>query len=211
MNWPARFKVSSTAQREYSLIFAQTMKPTDLIRGSPTFTVPLYIFLIRLFVTAPVPAWLHSQLYTIIIVCFNSAVITCTAQGAATYFSPDQPDGAIKSGLALIKASLILQLFMNTSFIYILWVVTRAQQQTRERIIATVVFLVLICLVIVTNLFRTIQIFSSPLSQLWLNEVYFWIFEACIMLAFTTLFHVMHPAKILRIGAIEDNNGRRDS
>lgn len=142
--------------------------------------------------------------------CFNSAVITCTAQGAATYFSPDQTDGAIKSGLALIKASLILQLFMNAAFLCILWI-TRTQQQTRERIITTFVFLALMGLIIVRNLFRTIQIFASPLSQLWLKEVYFWIFEACIMLAFTTLFHVMHPAKILRIGCGEDSSGRRNS
>ncbi|KEF50955.1 uncharacterized protein A1O9_12994 [Exophiala aquamarina CBS 119918] len=178
--------------------------------ATPIFTIPLYIFLIRLFVTAPTPAWLRPQLYIIILTCFNSAVITCTAQGAATYFSPDQKDGAIKSGLALIKASLILQLFMNAAFIYILWV-SRNQQQTRERTIATVVLLALMCLVIVRNLFRTVQIFASPLSQLWVKEVYFWIFEACIMLAFTTLFHVMHPAKILRISCGEDTSGRRDS
>ncbi|KAK5046941.1 hypothetical protein LTR84_007295 [Exophiala bonariae] len=178
--------------------------------ATPIFTVPLYIFLIRLFATGPTPAWFRPQLYTIIMTGFNSAVITCTAQGAATYFNPDQTDGAVKSGLALIKASLFLQLFMNTVFIYLLWT-TRTQQQTREHTVTTTVLLVLICLVIVRNIFRTVQIFASPLSQLWMKEVYFWIFEACIMLVFTTLFHVMHPAKILGTNCAEENSGRRDS
>jgi RTA1 like protein len=138
----------------------------------------------------------------VIISCFNTAVITCTAQGASTYFSQTASSNMITSGLALIKASLFLQLIFNAAFVGILVLLQHRQNigyHQRDQKITTVMLTLyaLIGLILVRNVFRTVQIFVSPLSPLWTVEAYFWVFEACVMLAYTTLFHVMHPAKYL--------------
>ena len=47
------------------------------------------------------------------------------------------------------------------------------------------------------NIYRTIQIIVTPFSTLWKSEVYFWVFEALMTLAYTISFHVFHPATYL--------------
>ncbi len=65
---------------------------------------------------------------------------------------------------------------------------------------AVATFYVLIALVIICNIYRTVQIFAGPGSRLWTSEVYFWVFEAVVMLLYTAIFHVMHPAKYISLG-----------
>jgi hypothetical protein len=58
----------------------------------------------------------------------------------------------------------------------------------------------LVALLVVRNVFRTVQAFASPLSDIWTQEAYFWVFEASVMVCFTALFHVVHPAKYVSLG-----------
>ena len=72
-------------------------------------------------------------------------------------------------------------------------------------------FYVLMALIVICNIWRTAQIFAKPTSSLWTSEAYFWVFEAILMLTYTAIFHVMHPAKYISMGAGTTKNTRRAS
>lgn len=148
---------------------------------------------------------------------FNTAVITTLSQGASTYWNSDVKPGQVKAGLALIKASLFLQLAPNIAYLAIMALLTYRQKSRympseyrhdRKTTIVTYTLYVLMGLIVVRNIFRTIQIFEPPTSGWWTSEVYFWIFEACVMLAFSVVFHVMHPAKYLEDKASDLKDSR---
>jgi hypothetical protein len=50
-------------------------------------------------------------------------------------------------------------------------------------------------LVMIRNIFRTVQIFMPSNSLVWTAEVYFWVFDALPMLAYTFLFNLFHPGR----------------
>lgn len=131
----------------------------------------------------------------------------------------------MSSGLALIKASLILQLFLNVVFVCLLALYQPSPKlrlglerqaglsHSRTANITTIMltFDVLIGLILIRNIFRTVQIFTSPRSELWTNEAYFWVFEPVVMLAYSVVWHLMCPAKDLPLGATTCcNDGQRD-
>ena len=151
------------------------------------------------------------KLHFAVVTCLNTASISTLSQGAATYFNPDAKPGTVASGLALIKASLILQIVMDVGMLGVLYLLHRRSQWTHEQIMIGVAFFAMVGLVFVRTLFRTIQIFLSPLSPLWIDEVYFWVFEACLMLAFTTLCHIMHPGTLLSSLSGDIGTSRRNS
>ncbi|KAK7897045.1 hypothetical protein LTR67_004933 [Exophiala xenobiotica] len=182
------------------------------------FTLPLYVAVFPL-VSGALKIRLHYFFWAI--TCFTSAIITCTAQGCASYFSAHQSQSAMSSGLALIKASLILQLFLNAVFVCLLAVYQyrsnlrlgpqqqAEHSQSRTMNITTVILTlyVLIGLILIRNIFRTVQIFTSPRSGLWTNEVYFWVFEPTVILAYSVIWHLTCPAKDLCLGATACCNG----
>ncbi|KIW92708.1 uncharacterized protein Z519_06556 [Cladophialophora bantiana CBS 173.52] len=178
--------------------------------ATPTFTLPLYIFLLFSSVTIELLPWLHPTLSYITIWVFTSAIISCTAQGAATYFNPDAKKGSIGPAHALLKASLFLQLALNGAFACVLvnLLFRRNATANRRRGLLLSMF-VLIALICVRNVFRTIQLFVSPRSPLWTNEAYFWVFESCAMLCYTVLFHTLHLGKYAPPGFGDCAQGRR--
>ncbi|KIW29147.1 uncharacterized protein PV07_04983 [Cladophialophora immunda] len=174
------------------------------------FTLPLYKFLLCSSVTTELLPRLNLTISYIMIWTFTSAVISCTAQGASTYFNPDAKKGTVTSSLALLKASLFLQLAPNGAFICLLLLLLFRQDANAARrralLMSSFVLMALIC---VRNLFRTIQLFSSPRSRPWTDEAYFWVFEGCVMLSYTVLFHVLHLGKFVPTGLYDCSQGRR--
>jgi len=177
----------------------------------PTFAIPLYTFLHCSPVSSELLPWLNQTISYIVVWCFTSAVISCTAQGCSTYFNPDAKRSSIKPALALVKASLFLQLVPNAAMLCILvavFIVRRnnvnntdtAAGHRRQLQMLVLSLFGLTTLMILRNVFRTVQIFASSLSGIWTEEAYFWVFEGCVMVCFTALFHVLHPAKYVSLG-----------
>ncbi|KIX94704.1 uncharacterized protein Z520_09394 [Fonsecaea multimorphosa CBS 102226] len=179
------------------------------------FTIPLYALILHLdYNLADTPPSLipriRPPLYFLLISIFTSAVITCTAQGCATYLSPEgrSPDD-LASGLRLIKAALFLQLFLNLLLVIILkvWLIRlciRRRQRAREmhglprdvgKVVAVLVFL--LGLIILTNVFRTGQIYAKPTSRLWTNEGWFWGFVVAPLVLYSAAWHLMHPGQLI--------------
>jgi RTA1 like protein len=133
--------------------------------------------------------------------------ISLTAQGTATFFNMDATPGAVRSGLALLKASLVLQIFFSVVFIGILILFHRrcsaanGFDDNRNKNARTAIFALYASatLILVRNIFRTVQIFSSPQSPAWTAEAYFWVFDATLLLVATLILNVWHPGKLLAV------------
>ena len=213
MTLQAWSKESSTAQCESNKDSKRT--PEDIANyRTPTritFALPLYTFLHCSPVSSELLPWLNQTIAYITVWCFTSAVISCTAQGCATYFNPDAKHSSVRPALALLKASLFLQLVPNAAVLCILvavFLVRRKNTQVTEAgaglrrplHMFVLSLLILMSLMVVRNVFRTVQIFSSSLSKIWTDEVYFWVFEGAVMVCFTALFHILHPAQYVSLG-----------
>ncbi|OAP64193.1 hypothetical protein AYL99_00165 [Fonsecaea erecta] len=158
---------------------------------------------------SPIPR-IRPPLYLFFISMFTSAVIACTAQGCATYFSPEgQPPGQIRSGIRLVKASLFLQLFCNLLLLIILkvWIImlyVRRRRLAQEiprpprdviKVMALLVFW--LGMIILTNVFRTIQIYAQPTSRLWTNEGWFFGFFVAELVLYSAVWHLAHPGRLM--------------
>jgi hypothetical protein len=127
----------------------------------------------------------------------------------------------MSSGLALIKASLIIQLFLNAVFVCLLAVYQyrpnlrfgpqhQAEHSQFRTVNITKIVLtlyVLVGLILIRNIFRTVQTFTSPRSGLWTDEAYFWVFEPTVILTYSVIWHLICPAKDLCLGARACCNG----
>jgi hypothetical protein len=99
-----------------------------------------------------------------------------------------------------------MQLFFNVAFIAVVGIFHHRcssqgifQQSGEQGIkIVDIIFCISSALILVRNLFSTIQIFLPSDSPAWTVEAYFWVFDATPMLAYTIFIHIMHPAKYFR-------------
>jgi hypothetical protein len=170
-------------------------------------TCPLYLFLPRLLATHPSLVPIRPIYLRALHICLFSVIISLTAQGTSTFFSPDATGGSLSSDLAVLQASLIIQLVLNAISIAIISIFYGryssqgiSQQSGERRIkIATISITLSIALVLVRNLFSTVQIFLPSDSPAWTTEAYFWVFDAALMLACTVFLHILHPAKYLLV------------
>ena len=133
-----------------------------------------------------------------------SATISLTAQGASSFFNQSEPNHASKSGLALLKASLVLLLACILSILAFLELFRRrlssleidANRIKKIRFILLALFTAA-TLILVRDIFRTVQIFSPQGAAVWRKEVFFWVFDAVPMLIATLAINVFHPGKLL--------------
>ncbi|OCK77227.1 hypothetical protein K432DRAFT_445492 [Lepidopterella palustris CBS 459.81] len=117
--------------------------------------------------------------------------------------------GSIQSALALLKASLILLLISNISFLVILALFHRRcftakvfhENANRNIKILAFTLYTLGTLILLRNIFRTVQIFSPPHSLAWRTEAFFWVFDAIPLLLCTLLLNTLYPGKLLLVRA----------
>jgi preprotein translocase subunit SecG len=128
-------------------------------------------------------------------------LISLTAQGAASFFSQDSTPGAVKSGLALLKASLILQVIFVV-FVVLIVLVSRKRAHAQGIVQldfeqSTYNFSGFFILLLIRDIFRTVQIFMPSDSMVWTQEAFFWVFDVVPMLAYTILLNWLHPGQHL--------------
>lgn len=170
-------------------------------------TLPTLSILLRLLSLPPTVLRIRTQYALAFSSAFTSAIITCTAQGAATYFIPSSAPNAPAhpSGRRLVQASLFLFLTVNATFFTILGLWYQRQTTTRyrsellaphspvRRVVRTIC--ILQCIIVVRNVFRTVQIFQAPSSGVWLHEGWFWVLEVGILALMSLIWHVRWPAR----------------
>ncbi|RMZ84873.1 hypothetical protein DV738_g252, partial [Chaetothyriales sp. CBS 135597] len=186
----------------------------------PTFALPLYFFLLRILETPPLELQLFSchrhhlqqghhrsyaSIFFIFLVTFlNSALIGLIARGASTYFGRGHDQGVMAAGLRCLQASQVLQLVFNVALLAAFTLLRRKhgvqfRPASEDHRVATALttLALLTSFLLIHNGFRTLQIFASPHSGMWLAEVLVWVLEGTTMVIFTGLFHIMHPALYL--------------
>ncbi|OXV09154.1 hypothetical protein Egran_03081 [Elaphomyces granulatus] len=169
-------------------------------------SLTLYLCLIQLLLTQPTILSFRPVYLFPAVIFFFTFIITITSNGTATFFNQDVPDKTIRSSLALLKTSMLIQLFLNVVFIAIVaFFHHRCSskgifQQSGERStkVLTITFYIFVAWIIVCNLFGTIQIFAPSDSPAWTTEAYWWVFDATPMLVCTALLHILPPAKYLQ-------------
>lgn len=135
-----------------------------------------------------------------------SAIIALTSQGAAILFNATASLSTVHSGLAQLKASIVIQLFLNVAFIAILAVFhpcyaaveTFNAAQIKKIRIVTVTLYVSAGLILARNIFRTVQAFSLAGSPAWRIETFFWVFDAAPLAVVTLLLNATRPVKWLQ-------------
>jgi hypothetical protein len=136
------------------------------------------------------------------------AIISLTAQGTANFFNPSAPSDVVRSDLGILKASLILLLFSNISFLGILGLYHRrcstakVFHESAKRKVKIGVFTLYASglLILVRNIFRTVQIFSPSNSPAWSTEAFFWVFDASPLLICMLLLNALHPRNLVLVG-----------
>lgn len=178
-------------------------KTNSLASFSPIISGPAYLFLCRLQIIRHGRVRVGTISLYIISIFLFTVVISLTSQGTSTFFSDQANDDAVRSSLAVLKASLVLQLFLNAIAVAVLASAYRpgaAQGDLPRRRVWRVQIVrlslsIAVTMILIRNLFRTVQIFSPPESPIWTAEAYFWAFDATPMLAYTAVFHALHPAE----------------
>lgn len=55
----------------------------------------------------------------------------------------------------------------------------------------------LLGLIVLTNVFRTVQIYAKPNSRLWTTEGWFWGFVVAELVLYSATWHLMHPGRVM--------------
>lgn len=162
----------------------------------------LYALLARLLATRPSLSPLKpTHIYTFALSFTFAVLISITSQGAATFFNLDASPGSVSSGLALLKASLILHFVLNAAAIALLEVFYRRCAATGlflerggKRLRAAMWTLYFLAMLILTrDVYRVVQIWLPFDSAAWTSEALFWVFDASMMVVFILVLNVVHP------------------
>jgi hypothetical protein len=129
-----------------------------------------------------------------------------TASGASLVSNTSNPESVQNAGKSLMKASLILQLIQMAGFVSIVLLFYR--RCSRDGLLADKIkrplhVLLASCILIsIRTVYRTVEYFDAASLTVWnvdqmssilKNEWYFWVFEAMIMYANTTMLNLLHP------------------
>ena len=110
-------------------------------------------------------------------------------------------DAERQLGSNLVSASLCLQAALFGAFGLLAALFHRRAEQARvlKKELRVVLYVMYVSAAIVTVrcIYRLVEYFSGWDSQVYRNEVWFWVFEAGIMLVNTVLLNVWHPGKRL--------------
>jgi len=165
----------------------------------------LYLCLIQLLRIQPTILSFR-PMYRFPVIVFFTLVISITSQGASNFFSQIASNETVSSSLALLKSSMLIQLFLNVVFIAIVaffhhrcsskGIFQQSGEQSTK--VLTITFYIFVAWIIVCNLFGTVQIFAPSDCPAWTTEAYWWVFDAAPMLVCTALLHIMPPAKYLQ-------------
>jgi hypothetical protein len=107
-----------------------------------------------------------------------------------------------------LKTSLVLLLFANASFLAILAFFHRrcsmagifdADSNRAVKMLTFALYAVSV-LILVRDIFRVVQIFSSSHSSAWTTEALFWVFDASPLLISSLLLNAFHPGKLVVAG-----------
>lgn len=181
-----------------------------VLMGPPLYAAAEYFILGRLLAYLPYHAPLHPGRVIPFFALLSAAVESLTANGAANS-GGDRDPSQRASGIATLKAALILQCFVELGFMSIVASVQRRCHKAglfpkQIRPIFWILYLTS-SMVLVRCIVRTIEGFEAPHCQPWVtidtcgyvsrHEWILWVFEIANITLFVILLAVFHPGKYL--------------
>ncbi|PYH93658.1 hypothetical protein BO71DRAFT_381132 [Aspergillus ellipticus CBS 707.79] len=182
-----------------------------LLAGPPVYEGSNFFTLGRILYYIPYHSPIHPGRVFTTFIALGAAVEAITANGAVLVANSgsSETENKRKTGEALLKAALILQLALMVGFVAL---ASRFHHNCyRGGVLNTKIkraLYVLYCscaLITVRTIYRTVEYFSASgltassknISPILKNEWFFWVFEAVVMYLNTTLLNVFHPMQWL--------------
>lgn len=140
-------------------------------------------------------------------VALGVAIESITANGAARVASADSSVNSQNTGKALLKAALIMQIFLMTGFVTLAgrfhFNCSRGGVLNHKIKHALLVLYCSCTLITIRTIYRTVEYFTAAslnayadlenISPVLKQEWFFWFFEVVFMYSNTTLLNVFHP------------------
>jgi len=189
-----------------------------LYAAPPVYELGNYLVLGRCLHYVPHLSPIHPDRTLTLFLALSTVVEVLTASGAVRVYNADVPD-EMAAGKALLKTSLVLQLFVMLVQIVLgatfhhrvrqSGILNNTNGQGNARIENVLITLYASCLLITARtIFRTVEYFTiaqltppftanTYISPLVRYEWYFWVFEAMPMAMNSLLLNVRHPGKYL--------------
>lgn len=208
--------IGGFASRAYSAQHTQSVnifiaQYVLVLMGPPLYAAAEYFILGRLLAYLPYHAPLHPGRVIPTFVFLSCAVESLTANGAANSGGGERDAGQRATGIATLKAALILQCFVELAFMSIVGTVQykchRAGMFPKQlRPIFWILYLTS-SMILVRCIVRTIEGFEAPHCQPWVSvstcgyvsrqEWILWVFEIANITLFVILLAIFHPGKYL--------------
>lgn len=181
-----------------------------VLMGPPLYAAAEYFILGRLLAYLPYHAPLHPGRVIPTFAFLSAAVESLTANGAANS-SGDRPLSQRQTGIATLKAALILQCFVELGFMSVVATVQRKCHKAGlfPKQIAPIFYILYLTsgMILVRCIVRTIEGFEAPHCQPWVDvntcgyisrqEWILWVFEIANITLFVVLLAIFHPGKYL--------------
>jgi hypothetical protein len=138
-----------------------------------------------------------------------SAVISLTAQGTANFFGTGADPSTAHASLQVLRAGVVVLLATNFVCLTVLALFHRRmsmgllRDDTKREVKVWIPVLYTVgVLLLVRNLFRTVQIFSAAGKNVWTSEALFWVFDATPDIVCIFLLSLILPVMISPVRAV---------
>ena len=172
-----------------------------VMSGPPVYALINYFILSRVLYYIPYLAPLHPGRVATTFIGLDAVCEILIGQGAWRMANSDLTDHERKIGSNLVTASLCLQAALFGAFGLLAAQFHRRANKagvlTKDLRIVLRVLYVSAAIVTIRCIYRLVEYIEGWDSDVYKNEVFFWIFEAAIMFINTTLLNVWHPGKRL--------------
>lgn len=185
----------------------------SLTQDRPIYELANYIILGRILYYVPYHSPIHPGRVITTFGAISAVVESLNANGASYSSNANLPESKRELGRDLIKAALIIQLGVISSFILLAVCFHRRCHRANllPRNLEDVLYTLYgsTALIVVRTIYRTVEYFSiidihirsgfnpMSISPIVRYEWFFWIFEALLMVANSALLNVRHPARYL--------------
>ncbi|KAJ6187698.1 hypothetical protein N7519_002606 [Penicillium mononematosum] len=173
-----------------------------LLAGPPVYEGANFFILGRILYYIPYHSPIHPGRVFTTFLALGVVIESITANGAAQVARTDSSVSSQNTGKALLKAALIMQIFLMVSFVSLAgrFHFNCARGGVLNHKIKSAL-LVLYCsctLITIRTIYRTVEYFTAASLNAYsdienIKEWFFWFFEVVFMYSNTTLLNVFHP------------------
>jgi hypothetical protein len=172
-----------------------------LFCAPPVYAGANYFIFGRILYYIPYLSPLHPGRVWTTFIGLDSIVEILAGNGASKAANSAQDPGQIKIGIALVKASLLLQIALFLAFVALVvcFHLRCLHAKVFSHNVKVIIYTLYIssCLILLRNTFRTATFFYPATAYANASEWCFWVFEAVPMVLNTYLMNVYPPAKYL--------------